>query len=77
MGRKRSPKQRLLAFAHGFILFIACLVVVVPLTYLVINSVKLPREFLTVPPTILPIRSHVSALRGVGRRQQDHSLFPE
>ena len=54
MTRHRSPKQRLLAFAHGFILFIACLVVIVPLVYLVINSVKLPREFLTVPPTILP-----------------------
>ena len=54
MSRKRLSKQRLLAFAHGFIMFIACLVVVVPLAYLVINSVKLPREFLTVPPTILP-----------------------
>ena len=54
MGRKKSPKQRLLALAHGIILFFACLVVVVPLAYLVINSVKLPREFLTVPPTILP-----------------------
>ena len=54
MTRHRSRQQRLLAFAHGFILFIACLVVIVPLVYLVINSVKLPREFLTVPPTILP-----------------------
>ena len=54
MNRHRSPKQRLLAFAHGLILLIACLVVLVPLAYLVINSVKLPREFLTVPPTILP-----------------------
>ena len=33
---------------------LACLVVLVPLAYLVINSVKLPREFLTIPPTILP-----------------------
>ncbi len=54
MNRKRSPKQRMLAFAQGFILLIACLVVIVPLAYLVINSIKLPREFLTVPPTILP-----------------------
>ena len=54
MNRHRSPKQRMLAFAHGFILLIACLVVIVPLAYLVINSIKLPREFLTVPPTILP-----------------------
>ena len=54
MGRNKSPKQRLLALLHGLILLIACLVVIIPLTYLVINSVKLPREFLTVPPTILP-----------------------
>ncbi len=54
MKRNRSPKQRFLSFAHGFVLLIACLVVLIPLAYLVINSVKLPREFLTVPPTILP-----------------------
>jgi len=54
MKRQRSVKQRALALAHGFILCIACLVVLIPLAYLVINSVKLPREFLTVPPTILP-----------------------
>ena len=38
----------------AFILLIACLVVIVPLAYLIINSIKLPREFLTIPPTILP-----------------------
>lgn len=54
MMRRKSPRQRILAFAHGFILLVACLVVLVPLAYLVINSLKLPREFLTVPPTILP-----------------------
>ncbi len=54
MKARRSPKQRALAIAHGFILLVACLVVLVPLAYLVINSLKLPREFLTVPPTILP-----------------------
>ena len=54
MKRQRSARQRALSLAHGFILFIACLVVLVPLVYLVINSLKLPREFLTVPPTILP-----------------------
>ncbi len=54
MNQHRSRKQRALAIAHGFSLFIACLVVLVPLVYLVINSVKLPREFLTVPPTLLP-----------------------
>ena len=40
--------------AHGLILCCACLAVLIPLAYLIINSVKLPREFLTVPPTILP-----------------------
>ena len=54
MQRQRSTKQRALALAHGWILCCACLVVLVPLAYLVINSIKLPREFLTVPPTILP-----------------------
>lgn len=54
MNRQRSNKQRALAIAHGLILSAACLVVIVPLAYLVINSIKLPREFLTVPPTILP-----------------------
>ena len=54
MKRRSSPLQRWLAFAHGFILLLACLVVLVPLAYLIINSIKLPREFLTVPPTILP-----------------------
>lgn len=54
MRRERSPKQALLAWSRGLILLIACLWVLVPLVYLVINSVKLPREFLSVPPTILP-----------------------
>ena len=54
MKRSSSPMQRWLAFAHGLILLLACLVVLVPLAYLIINSVKLPREFLTIPPTILP-----------------------
>lgn len=54
MRRERSPKQALLAWARGLILLIACLWVLIPLVYLVINSVKLPREFLSVPPTILP-----------------------
>ncbi len=54
MNRQRSTKQRALALAHGLILCCAYLAVLIPLAYLVINSVKLPREFLTVPPTILP-----------------------
>jgi len=54
MKRRRSPKQRLLNLTQSLILFAACMVVIVPLVYLIINSLKLPREFLTTPPTILP-----------------------
>ena len=52
--RRASPTQRILAISQGVILLLACLAVLVPLIYLIINSVKLPREFLTIPPTILP-----------------------
>ncbi len=54
MNRRSSPRLRFLKLAQGLILFVACLVVLVPLAYLIINSIKLPREFLTIPPTILP-----------------------
>ena len=49
-----SLKRLVLSVLHGLILFIACLIVIVPLGYLIINSIKLPREFLTIPPTIFP-----------------------
>ena len=52
--RRKSRRALYLSVAHGLLLLIACLVVLVPLVYLIINSIKLPREFLTVPPTILP-----------------------
>ena len=52
--RRKSIRQRALAWTHAIVLAIACLVVLIPLAYLIINSLKLPREFLTVPPTILP-----------------------
>ena len=54
MSRNKSFSQQILALLRLLILSIACLAVLVPLAYLVINSIKLPREFLTVPPTILP-----------------------
>ncbi|MYE25677.1 MAG: carbohydrate ABC transporter permease [Chloroflexi bacterium] len=54
MSRNNSFSQQILALLRLLILAIACLAVLVPLAYLVINSIKLPREFLTVPPTILP-----------------------
>ena len=54
MRRRKSFRQRLYSVIHGIVLAVACLVVIVPLGYLIINSIKLPREFLTIPPTILP-----------------------
>jgi multiple sugar transport system permease protein len=39
---------------RALILSIAVAAVLLPLAYLVLNSVKLPREFLTTPPTIIP-----------------------
>ena len=54
MSRNKSFSQNILALLRLLILAIACLAVLAPLAYLVINSIKLPREFLTVPPTILP-----------------------
>lgn len=39
---------------RGLALFLACSVVLVPLAYLVVNSVKLERDMYTVPPIIIP-----------------------
>jgi multiple sugar transport system permease protein len=39
---------------RAIILAIAVAAVLIPLAYLVLNSVKLPREFLTTPPTLVP-----------------------
>lgn len=52
--RRSTFHNTLLQSVRVFILILACLAVLVPLAYLLINSLKLPREFLTVPPTILP-----------------------
>jgi multiple sugar transport system permease protein len=40
--------------ARALLLAIGLLTVLVPLIYLALNSVKLPRDFLTTPPTIIP-----------------------
>lgn len=44
----------LVPIVRSVLLTIAVLVVVIPLGYLALNSVKLPRDFLTTPPTIIP-----------------------
>jgi multiple sugar transport system permease protein len=50
------PRRRVdwISLLRWLILVIAVAIVVIPLTYLLLNSVKLPREFLTTPPTIVP-----------------------
>jgi multiple sugar transport system permease protein len=54
MVHRLSFRSYILHGLRGLIILIACLLVVVPLIYLILNSIKLPREFLTTPPTILP-----------------------
>jgi multiple sugar transport system permease protein len=54
MAHHRSVRKYLLAALRAIAIVIACLLVIVPLTYLILNSIKQPREFLTVPPTIFP-----------------------
>jgi multiple sugar transport system permease protein len=39
---------------RAVVLAIAVASVLIPLAYLILNSVKLPREFLTTPPTLIP-----------------------
>ena len=56
---------------------VACLVVLVPLAYLVINSLKLPREFLTVPPTILPTQVTFEHYGELFEDEQDLSSLQE
>lgn len=54
MSRHASLWTYALRAMRAVVIAVACLAVVVPLAYLLINSVKLPREFLSVPPTLLP-----------------------
>lgn len=54
MVQARTPQAIFLRGLRSVILGIAVLVVLIPLAYLIINSLKLPREFLTTPPTIIP-----------------------
>ena len=49
-----SPRKVALQLLRVFLLLVACLAVLVPLIYLVINSVKLERDMYTVPPVIIP-----------------------
>ena len=51
---KISTKINILSVIRWLILSTALIAVVIPLIYLVINSLKLPKEFLSVPPIIFP-----------------------
>jgi multiple sugar transport system permease protein len=51
---KISSKINILSVIRWLILSAALIAVVIPLIYLVINSLKLPKEFLSVPPIIFP-----------------------
>jgi multiple sugar transport system permease protein len=53
-GRPRRRRPSIAGIARSSLLTLALLVVLVPLGYLALNSVKLPRDFLTTPPTIIP-----------------------
>lgn len=65
-----STKNQNSRFSLGnlvyFIFFIVvCVVVLVPLVYLFMNSLKLPRDFLKIPPTFLPETVTLSHYQGL------------
>jgi len=51
---KISTKINFFSIGKWLILSSALIIVIIPLIYLVLNSLKLPKEFLTVPPVIFP-----------------------
>ena len=52
--KNRSPENLLHSTLYYTFFIAAVIVVVIPLLYLVMNSLKLPRDFLKVPPSFLP-----------------------
>ena len=56
MNRSGRTRKIVLQFLRVIALTIACLSVLIPLAYLVINSVKLESEMYTIPPIIIPTR---------------------
>lgn len=55
---QRRFRKRLIRVIRGMLLLIACLSVLVPLSYLILNSVKPQSEMYTIPPIIIP--SHIT-----------------
>ena len=60
---KINTKINILSVIRWLILSTALIAVVIPLIYLVINSLKLPKEFLSVPPIIFPTEITLNILR--------------
>jgi multiple sugar transport system permease protein len=56
MMRSGGSRRIILQSLRGLALVIACLTVLVPLAYLLINSVKLQSDMYTTPPIIIPSR---------------------
>jgi multiple sugar transport system permease protein len=56
MTRSGRSRRIILQSLRGLALVIACLTVLVPLAYLLINSVKLQSDMYTTPPIIIPSR---------------------
>lgn len=56
MQHSRSGWGLIFKLLHGAALLCACLAVLIPLAYLVVNSVKLQSEMYTSPPIIIPSR---------------------
>ncbi len=56
MTRSGRLRKTILRAGRVFALAIACLAVLIPLAYLVLNSLKLQSEMYTIPPIIIPSR---------------------
>ncbi len=56
MTRSGRPRKLILHVLRVVVLTVACLAVLVPLAYLVINSLKLQADMYTSPPIIIPTR---------------------
>lgn len=52
--KKKQPSQIAISIIYYGFVIISSLIVLVPIIYLVMNSLKLPRDFLKIPPTFLP-----------------------
>ncbi len=54
MNEQQEQKSRIYSLFYAVFFLSALMVVVIPLLYLILNSMKLPRDFLKVPPSFFP-----------------------